>query len=189
MSQDKKHDSIKNYGVIYKQIPGYDFDYYITTDGRVWTNQRKNGIERFMKFQVHKDNYLHVGLYQNGKQKIKRVHRLVAEAFIPNPDGKPYINHKDGNRQNNDVSNLEWCTQAENVRHSISVLGKWSNSDRQREKASEIGKKNRKLDMDTAKKIREEYASGSTSSLKLSRKYGLSKPCVLRILHNESYKE
>lgn len=189
MPRSEKHDCIDNYNVTYKKIPGYDFDYYITTDGRVWTNQRKNGIERFMKLVPHKDSYLHVGLYQNGKQKVKRVHRLVAEAFIPNPDNKPYINHIDGNRQNNDVSNLEWCTQAENVWHSIHVLGRWSYSEKQRKSASVQGKKMRKLDMETAKKIRQEYASGTTSSIKLSRKYGLSKPCVLRILHNQSYKE
>lgn len=62
--------------------------------------------------------YLAVGLYANGKGSTKRIHRLVAEAFIPNPDNKPEINHKDGNRYNNSSSNLEWVTKRENCRHA-----------------------------------------------------------------------
>jgi hypothetical protein len=62
--------------------------------------------------------YLAVDLYDNGERKTKRVHRLVAEAFVPNPHGKPEINHIDGNRHNNKVSNLEWVTKKENCRHA-----------------------------------------------------------------------
>ena len=62
--------------------------------------------------------YLAVDLYENGERKTKRVHRLVAEAFIPNPDNKTEVNHKDGNKLNNNVSNLEWVTSKENVRHA-----------------------------------------------------------------------
>ena len=57
-------------------------------------------------------------------RKHKRVHRLVAEAFIPNPLGKEQVNHKDGNKKNNHVNNLEWATVSENERHKIDVLGK-----------------------------------------------------------------
>lgn len=63
--------------------------------------------------------YSRIKLYLNGKKVNFLVHRLVAEAFIPNPDNKPYINHIDGNIYNNHVSNLEWCTQAENVQHAV----------------------------------------------------------------------
>lgn len=87
--------------------------YSITSDGRV-INSRGN--EKALKSL--RNGYASVDLYDNGTRTIKRVHRLVAEAFIPNPDNKPDINHKDGNKLNNSVSNLEWVTKSENMRHA-----------------------------------------------------------------------
>lgn len=66
-----------------------------------------------------KTGYLECNLCKDGLTHTKAVHRLVAETFIPNPDNKPQVNHKDGNKLNNNVDNLEWCTAAENVRHAI----------------------------------------------------------------------
>lgn len=57
-------------------------------------------------------------LYKNGKEKLLRVHRLVAMAFLPNPNNLPQVNHKDGNKQNNSVDNLEWCEQSDNMKHA-----------------------------------------------------------------------
>lgn len=73
--------------------------------------------------------YLAVELRRYGKRQRPLVHRLVAQAFIPNPDNKPQVNHIDGNKLNNHVSNLEWCTQSENIQHSLMVGLKKSGED------------------------------------------------------------
>ena len=92
---------------------GDGFDYSVSNSGRV----RRNGSPRD-KAVRDRMGYLTVDLYKNGKRSTKRVNRLVAGAFIPNPDNKPEVNHKDGNRHNNTVSNLEWATKLENVKHA-----------------------------------------------------------------------
>lgn len=69
------------------------------------------------------NGYPTVYIRHNGKYKCLLVHRLVAMAFIPNPQNKPHINHKDGNKENGCVENLEWCTPSENERHKVNVLG------------------------------------------------------------------
>lgn len=76
------------------------------------------------KYLKHFDNgfgYKYVMMVKNGKYKQYKVHRLVAEAFIPNPENKPFVNHKDCNRSNNCFTNLEWCTQKENINYSQKV--------------------------------------------------------------------
>lgn len=80
--------------------------------------------------------YLYVNLHVNGKHTKKYVHRLVAEAFIPNPDNKPCVNHKDGRRNNNSLNNLEWCTHEENISHGAKVLKTFSQYRTHNEKTS-----------------------------------------------------
>lgn len=78
----------------------------------------KYGKTRVMKANPTLKGYLQVSLALNGKLYPRRVHRLVAEAFIPNPNNLPQVNHKDGNKLNNSVENLEWCTNSYNLHHS-----------------------------------------------------------------------
>lgn len=99
-------------------------DYYITDTGDVYSrNYMRTGRIVKLKPYVTKWGYMRVDLWRNGAYCHKLVHRLVAEAFIPNPDNKPQVNHIDGNKQNNNVSNLEWTTPSENQLHAHRLFG------------------------------------------------------------------
>lgn len=94
----------------FKPIPGYE-KYRISTWGRVLNTE----TGKFLVPEVHDKGYLRVDLYDtNGVKKHVKVHRLVANAFVPNMFNKPHVNHIDGNNQNNSFTNLEWVTDAEN---------------------------------------------------------------------------
>ena len=88
-----------------KDIKNYEGLYAVTSCGKVWSYKRK-------KFLVPKHSvkgYLFVSLWKDGVFKTKLIHRLVAEAYIPNPNNMPQINHRDENKENNCLQNLEWC--------------------------------------------------------------------------------
>lgn len=95
--------------------------YYATDCGDIYS--RKTG--RFKKLTQFKNwaGYMRVGLFVNNKRITYSVHRLVALAFIKNPDNLPQVNHIDGNKSNNNISNLAWCSASENQKHSCRVLG------------------------------------------------------------------
>ena len=90
-------------------------NYIIYDDGRIYSKTRK----KFMTYKIMKDGYVRMELYKDKKPKMFNVHRIVAEVFIPNPLNKPFVNHKDGNKQNNHIDNLEWVTQKENIEHAF----------------------------------------------------------------------
>lgn len=104
---------------IWKSIIGYEDDYMISNLGRVKSFKiNKNGV--ICKSNNKKGWYLDVRLTnKKGKVKTHRIHRLVAEHFLPNKELKKYVNHKDMNKQNNNYLNLEWVTSRENVMHAI----------------------------------------------------------------------
>lgn len=89
-----------------KDIKGYEGLYAITKDGRVWSYKRK----KFKKSCEDTRGYYRISLCKNGINTTHKIHRLVAQTYIPNPNNLPCVNHKDENPKNNDVSNLEWCT-------------------------------------------------------------------------------
>ena len=96
-------------------IKGYEGLYAITEDGQVWGYKRK----RFLKPIINKDGYLYVNLSKNGKYKSYRIHKLVAEAFIPNPNNLPQVGHKDEIRNNNEIYNLYWTNQKDNNNYGL----------------------------------------------------------------------
>lgn len=98
------------------KIPDFEY-YYITQDGRVYSSYIKN----FRKLKRKNNGYIAVDLCVNNVHSMHYVHRLVASAYIPNPDNKPYVNHIDGNKDNNHVTNLEWVTAVENMQHAVST--------------------------------------------------------------------
>ena len=92
---------------IWKDCKGYEGKYQVSNMGRVWSV----GRQQYLKGSQDKDGYLKVHLTaKNGKRKNEFIHRLVALAFLSNPTGLPQVNHKDENKQNNCLENLEWCS-------------------------------------------------------------------------------
>ena len=86
-------------------IENYEGLYAVTSCGKVWSYRNK----KFLKPATDKDGYQIVCLCKNSQKKMCRIHRLVAEAYLPNPDNLPQVNHKDENKTNNCLQNLEWC--------------------------------------------------------------------------------
>ena len=113
---------------IWKDVKGYECYYEVSNLGRV---KRKKGetiykdgriahfSETVLKPTIFKKGYLMVYLSKNANKRTIQVHRIVADAFIANPENKETINHIDCNKLNNNVSNLEWMTNLENIQHSI----------------------------------------------------------------------
>lgn len=101
---------------IWKDIKGYEGKYQVSNYGNVKSlNYRNTGKERLLKPILQTDGYLCVGLCKPLKMYL--IHRLVAKEFIPNPDNLPCVNHKDENKHNNHVYNLEWCTNVYNLNY------------------------------------------------------------------------
>ncbi len=110
---------------IWKNIKGYEKYYQISSTGKIKSLERKDARGYLRKEKIRKlikgstNGYVTIKLMVNKTYKHYLFHRLLAEAFIPNPENKPEVNHKDGNKFNNNISNLEWVNRTENINHAF----------------------------------------------------------------------
>lgn len=173
-----------------KDFPGYG----VSRDGKVYSlNYRmRAGEVRELSYAIL-DGYVTCALYKNNKQYRKLVHRIVAETFIPNPENKPEVNHKNLIRGNCHVDNLEWATPLENVQHSFRV-GDRRATERQREAWRMINKNMDRrskainssiFTFDEAQEIKDIYAVGEISMRQLAKIKNVSQPTICRIVNEQ----
>ena len=158
-----------------KNIVEYGDNYAISNTGKI--KNITNG--RILKPYVKKNGYLQIDLFLNKKRKKYYLHRIVALAFIPNPESKPEVNHSDGDKNNNNVSNLEWHTRLENVNHSITTGLKNQN-----------GSKNSSslLTEDMVVEIRKLYGEKRYKQIELAKMFNVSKQTISLVVNRKSWK-
>lgn len=161
----------------WKDIVGYENEYQINQFGEIRTLKDSPKLKKYdvLKPQISKRNgYVYQMLYKNGKEKLLRVHRLVAMAFLPNPNNLPQVNHKDGNKQNNSVDNLEWCEQSYNMKHAFKT-GLEKPSEKQKAAVRKTNEKKRKRVVRTMGDEKNEYESATVAARK--NNVGISTIC------------
>lgn len=112
--------------IVWRPIPGYEGFYEVSTSGQIRSVYR---YRKVLKPMVSNTGYERVDLFKKRVRKQFSVHRLVALTFIDNPDGKPYVNHKDENKTNNSVDNLEWVSHVENCRYGTAIKRRIEHTD------------------------------------------------------------
>ncbi|UUV46403.1 HNH endonuclease [Bacillus phage vB_BanS-Thrax3] len=150
-------------------------NYEISNLGRLKSLTRNT----IMKCQVSDRGYLKVKLYYQGKTKTCRIHRLVALAFVNNPDKKPEVNHKDGNKLNNRFDNLEWSTRMDNIKHSF---------DMNLNKTKGEGNHHAKITEDDVREIRKLYKTGRYTQRELEKIFGINHSTIGCITRGETWK-
>lgn len=129
---------------VWKDIPDYEGLYQVSNLGNVRSlNYKRTNEIRVLKLCTHKSGYKYTHLCKDKVSKNYRIHRLVAEAFLPNPNNLPQVNHKDENKQNNCVDNLEWCTAEYNTNYGTRnerVRGKMSGDNNCKTMLGKFGK-------------------------------------------------
>lgn len=165
----------------WKDIVGYEGLYRVNRNGEIYSLISDRILKQFLRGSRSDNKYLVVDLHKNKKGKTISVHRIVAEAFIPNPDNLPCVNHKDGDKYNNCVNNLEWCTYSENNYHALKnglkTIPSGSNS------------KLSKLTYNDVVEIKQCLILGDSEygTRPLSRKYGVDHNVILDIYNDIKY--
>lgn len=168
---------------IWHWVVGYEGLYMVSNLGRIMSLPKATTYGRIISQRERPkgSGYMTVELYKDNKGHSARVHRLVAQAFIPNVDRKPEVNHKNGVRSDNRVENLEWVTRSENELHAYRELGKKPN----RPWAGKPRLFARKLTDEQVEQIRKDTRPSS----QIAREYDVSKTTICSIKNGKIYKE
>lgn len=170
-------------GEIWRWIAGYEGLYQVSNYGRIKSFPRQGASTeiKIRKPILTNQGYLRIALNKNGQRKDFPIHRLVAQAFIPNPENKSEVNHKFGMKFDSYYENLEWTTPEENMKHAFKtglVLRK-----------SGVNHATAKLTNEQIKYIRENYIPRDPKfgAAALARKFNVGRSTILRVIHGESY--
>lgn len=176
--------------VAMRPIPGYEGIYDVSEDGRIWScaNRLHDGL--WLKPSLKK-GYPFVCLARDGRIQQVLVHRLVAAAFVPNPTNLPQVNHRNGRKDDNYASNLEWCTPHQNTLHAhrtgLAPVTEPMRAARSiNSRAARMA--NRKLTFEQAEAVRVDRNGGATYEA-LQTKYGVSPASLRDIVASKTYKE
>jgi hypothetical protein len=183
-----------------KDILGYEGLYALTEEGKVWSYPSKKHRKGMFLVPDLANGYFRVTLYKNKQAKRISIHRLVALTFIPNdvPINKAVINHIDGNKINNHVSNLEWCTLSENAKAYCELQEQKYGRGKTRRKSEIIyqpiqvnnSKSFRKLTLDQVRDIIYRYINNKKETqLMLAKEYGVSRGTIRNIIKGITYLE
>lgn len=177
---------------IWKPVRGFDGTVFASNLGRIkrpstyWESGRqgcrkKHLPERLQTIRVLKDGYCKTTICYKGIKKSYSVHRLVAIAFLPNPENLPCVNHKNGNKQDNCIENLEWCTHKENNLHSVNVLG---------HRTDGIYSHQAKLRKEDVEYIRKYYIPNDKEfgRKSLAKKFGVDATVITNVITFRTYK-
>jgi hypothetical protein len=184
-------------------IKGYEGLYAITQNGMVWSHPKQHDTGkghvshysgRWLNPMLNNSGYLSVVLYKDKRPKRILLHRILIETFIPNPENKPFCNHKDGNKLNNSLDNLEWCTTSENTQHASDNGLIRQKTETKTRISSEWGKKNqhhtlkstRKFTFEQIEQIKESYKELNVFA-QVGRLFGCSDKTIEKIVNNKSY--
>jgi hypothetical protein len=166
--------------MIWKDVVGFENYFKISNHGDIYSYRSA----RVLKRVKDKSGYLTLPTKiggREGKDYCFKIHRLVAIAFIPNPKGKPCVNHKDGDKENNHISNLEWCTVKENTQHAFDTgLSKALKGEKN------VGSRISQVDADTIRLVYTPYCR-TYGARALGRRFGISHSNILKVINGISY--
>ncbi len=180
---------------IWKNVVNYEKYYQVSNLGnirsldRIVKRNNRNYLRKgkILLKSINNLGYETIGLTINSKTINYRVHRLVAEAFIINYSQLRCVNHLDGNKTNNSVSNLEWCSYSDNSKHAYHNKLNLSMKINRLSEKGELNP-NSKLTQKEVNEIRDKYVPFKYSTKKLAEEYKVSQSCIKHILNNSSWK-